>query len=146
MATKSSKSNKSSKNLSKSTKPSTKASGTKSKKDTASTEISTKQWKMPAGYSSDGTKMANLREVVDPNVPTLSLSELSPDQRVDLVAKRIEAQPEFQIAMIGAGILDKERAITEVKGQTKIGRALMEIEQRVITNLIDKATKDTTPK
>jgi len=83
--------------------------------------------------------LATLREVVDPDVPTMSLSELSPEQRTELVAKRIEAQPNFQIAMIGAGLLDKQRAIAEVKSYSKIGRALVEIEQKMINHIVNKA-------
>lgn len=98
------------------------------------------QWELPASYSADGT-LATLREVADPKVPTLSLPELSPVQRADVVVKRIEAQPKFQIAMVGAGIIDKERAIAEVKAGSKVGRALMEIEQRVINNLVSRAVQ-----
>jgi hypothetical protein len=96
------------------------------------------QWNLPASYSADGT-LATLREVADPKVPTLSLPELSPAQRADVVVKRIEAQPKFEIAMLGAGLIDKERAIAEVKAGSKVGRALMEIEQRVINNLVSRA-------
>ncbi|HEV2911893.1 MAG TPA: hypothetical protein VGX92_01135 [Pyrinomonadaceae bacterium] len=110
-------------------------------KSTGPASVSQKQLDLPASYSADGT-LATLREVVNPQVPTLSLAELSPAQRVDVVAQRIEAQPKFQIAMVGAGVIDKERAIAEVKSGTKIGRALMEIEQRVINNLISRATKE----
>lgn len=98
------------------------------------------QWDLPASYGADGT-LATLREVADPKVPTLSLPELSPVQRADVVVKRIEAQPKFQIAMVGAGLIDKERAIAEVKAGSRIGRALMEIEQRVINNLVSRAVQ-----
>lgn len=102
--------------------------------------ISREQWALPASYCADGT-LATLREVADPQVPTLSLPELSAAQRADVVVKRIEAQPEFRIAMVGAGLIDKERAIAEVKSGSKVGRALMEIEQRVINNLVDRAAR-----
>jgi hypothetical protein len=108
--------------------------------------IPEKQWELPASYNAEGTKMATLREVADPNVPTMSLAELTPEQRAELVAKRIEQQRKFQIAMVGAGIVDKERAIAEVKAQSKIGRVLTEIEQRVINNMVEKATKEKAPK
>lgn len=101
--------------------------------------IPDRQWDLPASYCADGNQLATLREVVDPNVPTMSLSELTPEQRCELVAKRIEAQPNFQIAMIGAGLLDKQRAIAEVKSYSKIGRALVEIEQKMINHIVNKA-------
>lgn len=40
-----------------------------------------KQLAMPAGFHSDDSGLATLQEVVDPNVPTKQLSELSLEQR-----------------------------------------------------------------
>jgi hypothetical protein len=97
------------------------------------------QWDMPAGFRPDG-QIATLKEVVDPKVPTLSLGEISPEQRADLVVKRIEQQPDFKITMFPAGVIDKDRAIAEVKAQSKVGKTLTEIEQRVINNLVERAT------
>ena len=76
----------------------------------------------------------------------MTFSELSADQRAALVAKRIAQQPKFQIAMLGAGLLDQKRAMAEVKAQTSIGRALMEIEQRVINHQVAKAIRAEQPK
>lgn len=126
-------------------KSATKSVAGKSKKKRASATpsaappIPDRQWDLPASYCADGNQLATLRDVVDPDVPTMSLSELSPEQRAELVAKRIEAQPNFQIAMIGAGLLDKQRAIAEVKAYSKIGRALVEIEQKMINHQVNKA-------
>lgn len=99
------------------------------------------QWKLPAGYRSDGKKMATLQEVVDPETPTMNLSQLSDDQRLALVSKRIEMQPDFQIAMLGAGLIDQKRAIQEVKSGTPIGRNLVEIEERLLNHVIETAKK-----
>ncbi|MEP6742784.1 MAG: hypothetical protein ABJB61_09835 [bacterium] len=103
--------------------------------------IQDRQWELPASYCAGGKGWATLREVVDPEVPTMTYSELSAKQRADLVAKRIAQQPKFQIAMLGAGLIDQKRAMAEVKGQTAIGRALMEIEQRVINHQVNKAVQ-----
>ncbi|HAF12349.1 MAG TPA: hypothetical protein DHU55_05965 [Blastocatellia bacterium] len=142
----------------KKTKPSTKKAAKKASKKTATAKyvnaaakaqaaeappIPDRQWDLPASYCADGNQLATLREVVDPNVPTMSLSELSQEQRAELVAKRIEAQPNFQIAMIGAGVLDKQRAIAEVMSYSKIGRALVEIEQKMINHIVKKAAGET---
>ena len=108
--------------------------------------IQERQWKLPASFCADGKGWASLREVVDPDVATMTYSELSPDQRSALVAKRIGQQPKFQIAMLGAGLLDQKRAMAEVKAQTSIGRALMEIEQRVINYQLAKAMQAEAPK
>ncbi len=108
--------------------------------------IQERQWQLPTSYCADGKGWATLREVVDPDVPTMTYSELSPEQRAELVAKRISEQPKFQIAMLGAGLIDQKRAMAEVKGQTAIGRALMEIEQRVIYQQFTKALMEEQPK
>ena len=100
-----------------------------------------KQWAMPAGFRSDDSKVASLREVVDPGVPTKQLSDLTLEQRAELVAKRLALQPSIQLAMVGAGMIDKERALTEVKNKTKVGKLLIEIEHQMIRNLLDQAQK-----
>lgn len=114
---------------------------TKSKKATGklSPEISPIQWGLPAGYKGGGEELATLREVVDPSVPTLSLADLKAEKRKDLIVSRLELEPDFTLNMIGAGVVDKARAIEEVKAQTPTGKIIQEIEQRVINNMLEKA-------
>jgi hypothetical protein len=100
-----------------------------------------KQWAMPAGFRADDSEVASLRDVVDPTVPTKQLSDLTLEQRAELVAKRLALQPSIELAMVGAGMIDKERAITEVKNKTKIGKLLIEIEHQMIRNLMEQAQK-----
>jgi hypothetical protein len=121
-----------------------KASGRKSSKKKAvkkSAAFPAKQWEMPAGFHSDGSKHATLRDVVDPNVATTQLSGLTLQQRAELAVKRLELQSKIDLAMIGAGMIDKARAITEVKNKTKVGRLLIEIEDQMIRNLIERSQK-----
>jgi hypothetical protein len=125
--------------------PAAKRAGNKKKAEKAGA-IQDRQWALPASFCAGGKGWATLREVVDPDVPTMTFSELSPKQRAQLVAKRIAQQPKFQIAMLGAGLLDQKRAMAEVKAQTAIGRALMEIEQRVINHQVTKAINAEQPK
>jgi hypothetical protein len=122
-----------------------KRAGRKKKSEKAGA-IQERQWQLPTSYCAGGKGWATLREVVDPEVPTMTYSELSPEQRAELVAKRISEQPKFQIAMLGAGLIDQKRAMAEVKAQTAIGRALMEIEQRVINHQVNKAMVTEQPK
>ena len=105
-----------------------------------------KQLAMPAGFHADDSSVASLRDVVDPSVPTKQLSELTLAQRAQLVAERLALQPSFELAMIGAGMIDKQRAITEVKGKTKVGKLLIEIEHQMIRNLLEQAQKKAAPK
>ena len=105
-------------------------------------EIPKEQWELPATYSADGDHMILLRDLTDPNVAALSLSQLTPSQRAELVAKRIELQPQFEVVMIGAGMIDKNRAVAEVKAQSDVGRILIEVEQRVLNNLMDQIAQE----
>jgi len=113
--------------------------GSKKKLAKKSGPVPEKQWEMPAGFCADGSTQATLREVVDPDQPTLQLSDLTLEQRAQLVTRRLELQKEINLAMIGAGMIDKARAITEVKNKTKVGRLLIEIEQQMIRNLIEQS-------
>lgn len=121
-------------------KKSTGKQGAKKRTGKKSGVIPEKQWKMPAGFCSDGSP-ATLLDVVDPNQPTRQLSDLTLEQRAELVVKRMELQSKIELAMIGAGMIDKARAITEVTNQTKVGRLLIEIEHQMIRNLIEQAQK-----
>jgi hypothetical protein len=116
------------------------ARGSKLRRKTV--KVASKQRQMPAGYITTEGRLATLDEVVDPSIPTLSLAELTPSQRAELVAQRIEHQENFEVAMIGAGIVNRERAIAEVRARTKVGRTLIEIEKRMIDHTIRRAKEE----
>jgi hypothetical protein len=100
-----------------------------------------KQLGMPAGFHADGSTLATLQDVLDPDKATMQLSDLPLHKRAELVAERLGRQPGFELAMVGAGMIDKARAITEVKNRTKVGRLLIEIEHQMIRNLMEQAQK-----
>lgn len=104
------------------------------------TQIAVEQLRMPAGYKQDGT-LATLAELLDPEVATLELAELTPEQRQSVIVKRLEQRPTLDLMMIGAGHINQARALAEVQANTEIGRTLMEIEQRSINYLLNKARK-----
>jgi hypothetical protein len=95
------------------------------------------QWSLPASFSQDGTNMATLEECLDNEHPTLALSQLSPEQLSQLVSKRIELQPDYEIMLVGAGPISKSKAIAEVKSRSEIGMNLIEIEQRAMRLMED---------
>jgi hypothetical protein len=101
--------------------------------------IKQEQWAMPVSFDVDG-KPISLREYVQEHHNAIPFSALSDAQRAELAAKRIEMQPQYEMATIGAGIISKERAIEEVRARSKLGRTLAEIEARVIVHLIEEAT------
>jgi hypothetical protein len=102
--------------------------------------ISEEQWNLPASFTPNG-KLATLREVIAPSVHTLSLSDLTPEQTKTLVAARIEAQPKYDIMALGAGNVDKARAVAEVKAGSSLGQTLIEVEQRHLRDLVEHAQK-----
>ena len=95
---------------------------------------------MPVSLDTEG-RLVSLREYVEGGHKALSFSALTPDQRAEVAARRIEMQPDYEIATIGAGVVNKERAVDEVRTQTKLGRRLTQIETRVIMHVIDEAMK-----
>jgi hypothetical protein len=102
------------------------------------TKTPPEQMDLPVTFDTAG-KLLTLRQVMSRgDGSVLSLASLSPEKRVEITVKRIEAQPKFEVAMVGGGIVNKERAIEEVKAQTDIGKVLTEIEQRVIQNLLEE--------
>ncbi len=112
-----------------------------SAKKTAETKIPPEQMELPVSFDAAGNLMT-LRQVMNCGLGSvLSLASLGPDKRAELTVKRIEAQPEFELAMIGGGMVSKERAIEEVKAQSDVGRVLTEIEQRLINNLLEQVDK-----
>lgn len=100
-----------------------------------------KQWNMPVSMSESG-KLLSLKEVNSQQTSALSFGQLSGEQRADLVATRIESQPKFQLFVVGFGLISKERAITEVQAQSRVGRTLIEIEQRMMAKMMERAQEE----
>jgi hypothetical protein len=98
------------------------------------------QLDIPASFLADGSRFATLREVIDPSVPTRPLDRLSQHELASLVVHRLENDDkEFMIRMLGVpGIIDKARAIGEVKALSHIGVHLIDIERRFIRMLIER--------
>ena len=70
---------------------------------------------------------------------TVFVYPIDPEQQAELVAERIRQRPKYNMGILGLGVLDKKRAINEVRARTPIGRALIEVEQRMIERLIKRA-------
>ena len=80
----------------------------------------------------------SLREVVEEKPAQVPFNCLSPEKQSELVADRIRQSPEFDIGILGQGIIDKKHAIEEVQKRTSIGRTLIDVEQRMIRMLIKR--------
>ena len=95
-------------------------------------------WSRPVAMTPDG-QWISLREVVEKAPAQVPFSCLSPEKQSELVAERIQQSPEFDVGILGQRIVDKKQAINEVQKRTSIGRALIDVEQRMIRMLIKRA-------
>src|SRR5262245_17385279 len=102
--------------------------------------VRAKQWRMPAGYLRSSGKPATLRQVVS-KTPTVDGDQLTAEQRAAITIMRIGKQRKFRIMSIRNGLVDKKRAIEEVRQNTALGRALVEIEQITIRLLRQEAER-----
>ena len=59
--------------------------------------IKKEQWEMPVSFDEAG-RMVSLREYVEGDHKALAFSSLSPDQRAEIAAKRIEMEPDYEMA------------------------------------------------
>jgi hypothetical protein len=89
---------------------------------------------LPAGFTADGARMATLREILDPAVPTRSMLQLSEDHWFDLAAKRVQLRPSgFSLQIPLHGRIGKDRAVAEIRGRTRMGLHFAEIEKTIVT-------------
>ena len=95
-------------------------------------------WSCPVAMTPDG-QWISLREVVEEEPTQVPFNCLSLEKQSELVAERIRQNPNFDVGILGQGIMDKKRAIDEVQKRTSMGRALIDVEQRMIRMLIKRA-------
>ncbi len=98
-----------------------------------------KELELPVTCTDEG-KLVTLRDFVGnkDNNSHLSLSSLNLSQRAKIIAERLKQEPEVELAMIGTGVINKERAIAEVEAQSPVGQVLIESEQYAIERLIEE--------
>ncbi|MDX2042890.1 MAG: hypothetical protein SF097_16860 [Acidobacteriota bacterium] len=104
-----------------------------------------KQLKLPVGLRSDGS-MVSLGEILNSEIDAQLWPELEAPQRAEITAKRIELQPKFNLGLIGTGVIDKEKAIEEVRNRSRIGMRLVDIENRLLTKLMAEIEEKADPK
>jgi hypothetical protein len=96
-----------------------------------------------AGFLADGSRPASVEEVLDPNVATRIGRDLSIDETLHLCLKRIRNSPGFvSMRMLGAhGVIDRNRALAELKKGSNVGLHLLEIERRFVRHQLEAAQR-----
>ena len=95
-------------------------------------------WSRPVAMTPEG-QWVSLREAMEGEPAQVPFNRLSLEKQSELVAERIRQNLNFDVGILGQGIMDKKRAIDEVQKRTSIGRALIDVEQRMIRILIKRA-------
>jgi hypothetical protein len=96
---------------------------------------------LPAGFHRGGARFATLTEVVSPAVSTRQGEELTEDEKIRLTLKRVAAQDRIALASLGVGAIGKGRALAEIRAQTRLGRALVDIEVKTVDVLRQELEK-----
>ena len=101
--------------------------------------VTPEQMDLPITLDSQGN-FVTLRQFLMPaNGPApLPPETLNSDQWAELTMKRLEAQPLFEVVMLEAGHVDQKRAIQEVRTRTNVGKAMIEIQQLVVEDLLER--------
>ena len=103
-------------------------------------EIPEKQHDLPVTFRSVDHGPVTLGELLKKEGPAAqSLSQLSPEEHLELASERIKRLPDFEVEMVGLGHLNQRRALEEIENQTEAGRLLAEIESRTIRRLLRRA-------
>jgi hypothetical protein len=98
--------------------------------------LSAEQWDSPAGFHAHEIKRVSLREVIDPNVPTKNIPELSIPELYDLAAARLSLAPDdYRVAIMGHGIINKQRALSEVGAHTALGKHIAILQIQMLQKL-----------
>jgi hypothetical protein len=101
--------------------------------------IADQEWNMAVTVMKDGGGFATLRQLISFEAATVPLSDLTVEQWTAVISERIKGLPSFEIYMFGAGVINRERALSEVEHHSNVGQALIEIEQNLIRNLYSRA-------
>lgn len=85
-----------------------------------------------AGVHHKTGRLATIREVLASDIPTRMSHDLSLNERVRLATRRIKENDRFvSMLMLGvSGVIDKRRALKEIKELSPVGLHLLDIDMR----------------
>ena len=92
--------------------------------------------KKPLAFAPNGDFLYAKDLVAAPRLGLGSLFALSADQQTKLTVERYTLEPNFSLAIIGAGVITKEDAIENIKVNSTIGKQLVQAEMAYCNDLI----------
>jgi len=92
--------------------------------------------KKPIAFSPTGEFLYAKDLAAEPRLGLGSLFALGAEQQTKLTLERYDLEPDFSLAIIGAGVLSKDEAIEHIKGNTHIGQELVQAEIGYCNELI----------
>jgi len=98
---------------------------------------------LPVGFAPGG-RLVSLRDLArgDPDAKRVADPADMPRKRlVELTIERLKMQPDFRVGVLGKGMVDRDRAIDEVRRQTPLGKTLVDIEKYFIEYIVSTAQR-----
>jgi hypothetical protein len=101
--------------------------------------------KKPLSISATGKFLTPIDIADKPSLTLGSLFALSKDQQLKLALERYAVEPDFRLAIIGAGLLTKDEVIDQIKQQTEFGQLAVRAEMGYCNELIADLAGGTVP-
>lgn len=101
------------------------------------------QMHLPVGVDAKSGQLVTLASLVERRLGRNDVRLMSTladtKTRTSCALARIEANPKYRIGFVGQGVVDQERALSEVRQQTDLGRSLVEIEEAIVEAVVRHA-------
>jgi len=95
------------------------------------------------GFHKGKDKLATIAELLNPRVPTRFMGELSLAEQVRLISARLRRERHFvPLHVLGVeGIIDRKRALREIRALSRLGLHLLEIEKEYLKIEIEREVR-----
>jgi len=96
------------------------------------------QLDMHAGFDEETNEKLTLREILKSG-KEIDFKTMSLNKKAEIVNSRFKLKHDFLANIFGVGVIDQERALKEVKKQSKIGIYIIESECKIINRVLEEA-------
>jgi hypothetical protein len=94
---------------------------------------------LPVAYSADGGTLLTLSQYLEEGAEIIPPAKVSAEQWQSLIVAHIQQGPDFKIVSVDAGFIDRDRAVVEIRANSRVGETLQELFRIVIENFLQKA-------